>query len=154
MATLKSWTEQSQDPVSHQSSSRLPQVCAPVASWPRCCSTCLIQVVLRVAKVEASHHLHSHLFAQGLPTSKESKEKEESAEHYLFGRVRPFFSLALKKEQTCFEAGGEKVLAQAGRKTQQELLLFILFNSIETLLLLTRCICFRDANKFQAITFA
>lgn len=137
MATLKSWTEQCQDPVSHQSSSRLPQVCAPVASWPRCCTTGLIQAAPCLAKAEASHHLHSHLSAQGLPISKGSNEKQGIAEHYLFARVRPFFSLALKKEQICFEAGGEKVLAQAGRKTQQELLLFIFFNSIQTLLLLT-----------------
>lgn len=59
-----------------------------------------------------------------------------------------------RKNKHVLKLEKRKVLAQAGRKTQQELLLFIFFNSIETLLLSTRCIYFQDANKFQAITFA
>jgi len=38
-----------------------------------------------------------------------------SAECYLFGRVGPFFSsLALKEEETCFQAGGEVKVGTSG----------------------------------------
>lgn len=59
-----------------------------------------------------------------------------------------------RKKKHVLKLEEKRKLAQTGRETQQELLLFIFFNSIETFLLSTRCIAFQDANKFQAITFA
>lgn len=79
------------------------------ASSQQRCTTRLFWAALCLAKAEAPYHLHSHLYAQGFPTSKDSSEKQESAKQYLFGRMEHFlFSLALKKEKTCFEAGGEE----------------------------------------------
>lgn len=57
-----------------------------------------------------------------------------------------------RKKKHVLKLEEKRKLAQAGRETQQELLLFIFLNSIETFLLSTRCIAFQDANKFQAIT--
>lgn len=59
-----------------------------------------------------------------------------------------------RKRKHVLKLEEKRMLAQVGRETQQEYLLVIVLNSIETFLLLTRCIAFQDANTLQAIIFA